>query len=1602
MASVDERVVRMEFDNASFQRKVDQTLSSLGQLDKAMKMEGAQKGLQSVSDTASKFSLGGIAEGVKHVGAGFLGMATIGVTALSNITNKAVDAGIKLVKSLAFDQINAGFKEYEMSMNSIQTILANTGGKSTLGDVNKALDQLNTYADKTIYNFGQMTKNIGTFTAAGVDLQTSVSSIKGIANLAAISGSSADQASTAMYQLSQAIASGSLKLQDWNSVVNAGMGGKVFQNALFESGKAMKTLKNVPMGQTFDQWTKSGHNFRESLKDGWVNAEVLTTTLGGVSGELTDAQLAAKGFSKDAIKNLQNLGKTGVDAATKVRTLTQLVDTTKEAIGSGWSESFRIILGNFDQATNLFTGLSNAINKFVDKMSAARNKLLQGWSDLGGRTLLLQSLGKMLQNIGAILKPIGQAFRELFPPMTAKGLMDLTKSFAAFVDKLKPSQQTIGNIKRIFEGFFSVLRIGWDLIKGGVKLVATLVGALTGLGSGPILAGVANIADFFTKLQKNVLSSDNIKKFFSGIGEAIKTVAGLITDLKDKIVGFFSKSPVDKTTPGIDRVASRFENLKNILSKLGGLWDPFLRAMEKVGSALGTAWKAIAGFFSDLGKNIADALKGGDWNAVFDAINTGLLGGIALLIARFLKGGININVAEGLMGSISGSFDQLTGVLQAMQTKIKADALMKIALAIGVLTASVVVLSLIDSAALTKSLAAMAVGFGELMGAFALLNKISSGPKAAASFDMIAAGMIGMSTAVLILAGSVKILGDMDWESLGRGLGGVLALLGIMVATALLLEGKTATLIAAGLGITGMATGIAILAGAVKLFGDMSWTSMGKGIAGVAGGLLIIAAAMKLMPLTMPLIGAGLLMVAISLGILAKAMKSIAKMSWGEIGKGLAGIAGALLAIGLAMNIMPSNMILTAAGLLLVAIALQGITKALAAVGGLSWGEIAKGLVGIAGSLAILAVALYAMSGTLLGAAALTVASAALLILAGVLKVFAGIGWGDLLHGLLALAIALAAIALASMALSPAVPYILALGIALGVLGGAFALFGAGVFLVAKGMDMLAQSGVRGSKAFVKTLENMGKAIPAFLKGFLAGWTEIVTMLLKMVPGIVKVLLSLLSSLLDGLKTLIPKAAAVIGQLITSILDLIKTKIPEYARAGLEMLLGLLQGIRDNIGQIVTVVGEIVTNFLNALSTQLANIVQSVANLIITLFTNVANAVGKVAGTLMFGIGIAFINGFMQGILGAQPGVTKWFTSLAGNVLKWIGNIAGTLIGKGRDLLSGLLNGISAGSTNVINWFRRLAGNVLSWVGNLLGTLVGKGRDVISGLYNGMVGAIGGVSGWLSRLGGNVISWVGNAIGWLAGKGRDIIQGMYNGLTGAWGMITGWLSGIGSRAAGAVGNLGGILTGAGRSIMDGLLSGITDAWNKVAGTLSGLADKIKSLKGPPKKDAKILVENGMLIMQGLQQGIEDEWDNVANWLSSIDPAAELDKNIGDRMSNVLNSAITDMVSQLETMPEMSPTITPVLDLTDVAKGAQQISDYISANQTVTPKASYAQARTIATSTSTQADSTAVTDAATSAIKFEQNIYAPTQLSTSDIYRNTRNQITMAKQELSIP
>lgn len=369
--TVDERVVEMRFDNKDFESNVQTTMSTLDKLKQKLNFSGASKGLENIEKSAGKVNMSGLGTAVETVQAKFSNLEVMSVTALANITNSAINTGKKIVDAFTLEPVMSGFEEYETQINAVQTILANTSSKgSTLEDVNNALDELNHYADLTIYNFTEMTRNIGTFTAAGVDLDTSVAAIKGIANLAAVSGSTSQQASTAMYQLSQALAAGTVKLQDWNSVVNAGMGGQVFQDALKETAKVH--------GVAIDQMIKDEGSFRETLQKGWLTSDILTETLSKFTGDLNEQQLKTMGYNEEQIKSIMKMGKTANDAATKVKTFSQLFDTLKEAAQSGWTQSWETIIGDFEEAKSFLTTLSDKFSGIINDSANRRNDLLEG------------------------------------------------------------------------------------------------------------------------------------------------------------------------------------------------------------------------------------------------------------------------------------------------------------------------------------------------------------------------------------------------------------------------------------------------------------------------------------------------------------------------------------------------------------------------------------------------------------------------------------------------------------------------------------------------------------------------------------------------------------------------------------------------------------------------------------------------------------------------------------------------------------------------------------------------------------------------------------------------------------------------------------------------------------------------------------------------------------------------------------------------------------------------------------------------------------------------------------------------------------------------
>ena len=390
--TIDEKVVEMRFDNKQFESNVATSMSTLEKLKKSLKLDGVSKGLEKINSAAKSNNLESLGDAANTVGLRFNAMYTMADQALRNITTRVQHTAESMVKALTIDPIMSGFKEYETQINAVQTIMANTSSKgTTLDQVNAALDELNKYADLTIYNFTEMTRNIGTFTAAGIDLDTSVSAIQGIANLAAVSGSTSQQASTAMYQLSQALASGTVKLMDWNSVVNAGMGGQVFQDALKETARVH--------GIAIDKMIEEQGSFRETLSEGWITSEILTETLekftmaaeeGSEQWEKYKQSLMDTGYTEAQAESILKMANTATDAATKVKTFTQLWDTLKEAAQSGWTQTWEYIIGDFEEAKAFLTELHGFFSGIIEESASRRNNLIgevfsSNWEKLIGK-----------------------------------------------------------------------------------------------------------------------------------------------------------------------------------------------------------------------------------------------------------------------------------------------------------------------------------------------------------------------------------------------------------------------------------------------------------------------------------------------------------------------------------------------------------------------------------------------------------------------------------------------------------------------------------------------------------------------------------------------------------------------------------------------------------------------------------------------------------------------------------------------------------------------------------------------------------------------------------------------------------------------------------------------------------------------------------------------------------------------------------------------------------------------------------------------------------------------------------------------------------------
>ena len=1428
--TVDERVVEMRFDNKQFEQNIQTSLSSLDKLKKSLNLEGAAKGLETVNDAANKCSgnMSPLSNAVETVRVRFSALEVMAITALQNITNSALAAGKNLVSAFTIDPIKTGFEEYETQINAVQTILANTSSKgTTLDQVNNALDELNHYADMTIYNFTEMTRNIGTFTAAGVDLDTSVAAIKGIANLAAVSGSNSQQASTAMYQLSQALAAGTVKLQDWNSVVNAGMGGQVFQDALKETAKVH--------GIAIDEMIKDEGSFRETLSKGWLTSDILTETLAKFTGDLNEDQLRTMGYTDDQIKSIMEMGKTANDAATKVKTFTQLFDTLKEAAQSGWTQSWEIIVGDFEEAKELLTEVSDTFSAVINASADARNKMLQDWKDLGGRTMMIEAVKNVFEGLVSVAKPVREAFNEIFPPMTGKQLAEITERIRDLTAKFKMGEESSKNLKNTFKGVFAVL----DIVGQAFKAVAGGVGELIGLflpaGNG-VLSLTGSFGEYLVKLDETVKKTDVFGKAVSTVVDIVKIAITFVKTAGEKVKEFGKTAGEKFDFPGFELFHSFLERVHDRMAQIGDgagkmksgvivAFEMMGEALEKckflkVMEALWTAVKVIAGGIADavgtMMGTLAEKLGNADFSGVLDVLNSIAVGGIALSISKFLK-----SVTEPLEGlsdileGVTGILDGVRGCFEAYQTNLKAGTLLKIGAAIALLAGSIVAISLIDSDKLSVSLGAITVLFANLLGAMAIFNKISSDT---GKVSKACTAMIAMSVAVSILAGALKKVSDLDWGELARGLVGIAGLTTIIVASSKAMASGQKQVMKGATSLIIFGAAIKILASACRDLSKLQWDELGRGLTGVGVLFAEIAVFLRVAKFNGKMLSTatGIVILAAAMKVLASACKDFGQMEWSEIGKGLAGIGGLLAELAVFTNLAGNAKHVMSTGVALIAIgaAMKIFASAVKDFGQLQWDEIGRGLTAMGGALAEVAIAVNLMPKNMIGiGTGLVIVGAALEIIANCMSKFGGMQWEEIGRGLTVMGGALAELAIslnfmkgtlggsaallvASAALAVLAPVLSILGalsweaIAKGLISiaGAFTIIGvAGAVLTPLVPTILALSGALaligvGVLTIGAGLLAAGTGLSALAIGFTAlatagaaGATAIVAALTVIVTGIASLIPAVLTKVGEGLIAIckvIAAGAPAIGEAVKSVIltliDVFVSCVPQLADGALQLVVGVLEALVTYTPQIVDLAFKFLIGILEGIASNLPSLIKAGIDVLMAFFAGIVDALSGIdTGALLKGIsGIGLLSAIMLALSATAALVPGAMVGILG---------MGAVVAEMALVLAavGLLSKLPG-----LSWLIGEGGKLLQGIGTAIGQFVG-----------GIVGGfMSGVSSQFPQIGADLSAFMNNVQPFLQGASQiqpsmmdgvkalaetvliltaaDILQGLTSWLTG--------------------------------------------------------------------------------------------------------------------------------------------------------------------------------------------------------------------------------------------
>ena len=1264
---IEQRVVQMKFDNAQFEAGTKQTLNTLDKLKQKLKFNDVEDGFSKIAISAKKVDMSSVANSVETTRLKFSALETLAVGALENIGASLADLATKTLKTFTLDPIMQGFSEYELKMGSVQTIMASTG--ESIDVVNKYLNELNEYSDKTIYSFSDMTSNIGKFTNAGIKLEDAVAAMQGISNAAALAGANSQQASSAMYNFSQAMSAGYMGLVDWNSVSNtAGMGTVAFKEELIKTAVELGTLIETEegyistttnlQGKVSDAFDAS-NQFTNSLQHRWMTTDVLTKTLSKYSDTTTE------------------LGKAAAAAAQDVKTFSGMMDALKESVGSGWAQTWEILIGDLEEAKAFWTPINNVLSDIISKSSDARNKVLQEWVDLGGKDHLLEGFKSFFTGLGDIFNRIGTAFKDAFGVFTGADLELITHGFSNLLSSLKPTEGVLNGIQKAFQTFFNVIKLGINVLKIPLELLPIFEALLERLGQA-IKIVVPGFGDISNEISDFINSSDGAAKIIQNVSDAVGTIALNIANFINNLSLDSFKSLVDELANTVDKLFGKIKGLKDGVADSLNFSD-----VLKSGNT----------FLQEFG----DILQGIPWDSLLEG--TLGVGGLVLAFTKltnfsksvtsYMDRFLEIFKPFGdIGGEIKSAIDSITEGLKGAELTLTPATWKDLGIGIGLVTASLLVLSSIKTDKLGNAMAALTLIMGTMTGFAALSNKYGGlgtisglmsfgvsilllanafeklsdipldkmeGASLAVSllaglittFSLVTskfngdhktklAALIGFAASILILVQGVEQLGRLNTDQLNNGLAGITVLVMEMTAAIAVVSKMPKIQMNKVLSMITFATSMNILADAMVDIGNMEWEQIAKGLVGLAGMLTeMVLVTYILGKIDTKSMGFKMVSMAAGLTAMYVPLKLIGDMEWEQIAKGIVGIAGVMAEIVAFAMLMPDKSFLgAAASITLLSAGILVISEAVKSMSSLDWNGIAVGLTGLGGILASIVLFAAAMPDKDLVniGASLLVMSAGIAIIGEVMKSLATLSWTEIATGLVGMGGALAEVAIASRLISNSGSTSLVVAAAgLAVLCGVFKSMsdmswveiGMSFASIATAIGLIAGAALL-LKPVAPTILGLSVSLAAFSASLVAlgaglsilgvGLALVGGSLLTAVyaieegfSGIIRIVKKALKAIID----LAPLLAEAFSASLTAILDVIVDSIDVIVDAIMKLLLSVVRSLSSYAGPLIDGLGDFILVVIRGLSKYVPQIIEEGVKLIGDALIAIFDAVGS-------------------------------------------------------------------------------------------------------------------------------------------------------------------------------------------------------------------------------------------------------------------------------------------------------------------------------------------------------------------------------------------------------